>query len=115
MNLQEIKSDIPIQCEKNLSALYESICDEYRRRLCEMWGFDFKDSYWIPDNRIGEVVAICDGEYTFGMEDLRYFVENDTSYEDFSEWWRYNLVNPKRQINAYSWFALGARPEILTK
>lgn len=96
-----------------LKQTYEWCCNEYRRRLCEMWGFDIDDSYWIPTNLAGEVVAVCDGEYTFGMEDLRYFVENNTSFDDFSEWWQYNLVNPKRQINAYAWFVLNCRPEIL--
>lgn len=116
MNLQEIKKDLPIQCLKNLQALYEMTCEEYRRRICEQWGYDIYYSYWIPTDRVGEVLAINDCMYSLSMDDVRMFVERGTSYEDFSEWWEHIVTNDYGQnpcINAYSWFTLGARPEIL--
>lgn len=116
MNLQEIKNDLPIQCVKNLQALYEMTCEEYRRRLCEQWGYDIYYSDWIPSYRVGEVLAINDCQYSLSMDDVRMFVERGTSYEDFSEWWEHIVTNDYGQkpcISAYSWFVLNCRPEIL--
>lgn len=99
-----------------LKSIYEQCCEEYRRRLNEQWQLDVKDSWWIPTNRIGEVLALCDCEYSLSMGDVRYFVEHETSFEDFEEWRNYIFNNENRPfINAYSWFELGCRPEDLNK
>lgn len=97
-----------------LKSTYEQCCEEYRRRINEQWQLDIKDSWWIPTNSIGEVLALCDCEYSLSMSDVKYFVEHETSFEDFEEWWNYNLEN-ERQINCYSWFELGCRTEDLDK
>lgn len=93
---------------------YEQCCEEYRRRLCEMWDLDIHDSWWVPSDRIGDTLVLNDLEITLDMDNVRLFVDNNISYEDFMKWWEYNLTdNPF--ICARAWFTMGARPEILTK
>lgn len=98
-----------------LKQLYEYCCEEYRRRLNAQWNFDIKDSWWVAD-RVGETLALCDLEYSLGMEDVRLFVDNNVSYEDFKEWWNYNLDAfnyANHPISSHSWFVLNCRPENL--
>ena len=96
-----------------LKGAYEEICNEYRRRLNEQWQLDIKDSWWIPSDRIGMTLALCDLEYSLGMEDVRLFVELETPYEDFNEWWNHCLGDTKYHINAYNYFVNGCRPKDL--
>lgn len=98
---------------------YERVCEEYRWRLNEQWGFDVKDSWWVPEDRPGSVLILCDLEYSLGMDDVRLMVDYGVSYDDFVEWWEYCLncgfEDCKGAISAYSWFVRGLRPEDLQK
>ncbi len=99
--------------DAELKATFESCCEEYRRRLNEQLGFDIKDSWWIPTERIGEVLALCDCEYSLNIENVRILVEAGVSYDEFIEWWEYNLDainNEQHNINAWTWFVRGFRP-----
>lgn len=89
-----------------LSEVYNEVCEEYRRRLCKQWDLDIKQTWWIPTDRVGEVLALNDCEFSLGMADVRMFVEQNISYERFIEWWDYTIDG--QGINAYSWFVLGA-------
>lgn len=98
-----------------LKKLYEYCCEEYRRRLNAQWDFDIKDSWWVADI-VGGTLCLCDLEYSLDMEDVRLFVDNGIPFENFLEWWNYNLYAfnyAKHPINSHSWFILGARPENL--
>lgn len=115
MTTDSIIAQIELQSHQGLPKVYEGICEEYRRRLCDQWDLDIKDSWWVAD-RVGETLAVCDLEYSLGMEDVRLFVDNNVTYENFKEWWNYNLDAfnyAKHPINSHSWFVLGARPENL--
>lgn len=116
MNLEQIKSDLPIQCEKNLSSLYEMVCDEYRRRLCEMWKIPFDESWWVAD-KIGEGLFLCDCNIPLDMPMLRYIVENNVPEGDWIQWCDFvdSEIFAGRnipRINFYHWMK-GARPEML--
>lgn len=90
-----------------LAEVYNEVCEEYRRRLCKQWGLDIKQTWWIPSDRVGEILALNDLEFSLGMADVRMFVEQNISYEEFVKWWTYNEENfmlNERQINAYTWF-----------
>ena len=93
-----------------LSLSYEQVCEEYRLRLCNQFGIDWHDTYWILD-RIGGVLDI-QSYYAIDMDELRYIVDYSMSFEDFEEWYEQlaNMDNANR-INIRSWL-MGARPEL---
>lgn len=98
-----------------LKAVYEACCEKYRKRLHQQWGLDIRDSWWVAD-QIGDVLILNDCEYSLGMDDVRYFVDSKTSFEDFEEWWNYNMdefykEDEGRPVNVYSWFVNGYRPK----
>lgn len=100
MEVNEIRLDR--MGNEYLSAVYDEVCEEYRRRLCKQWDLDIKQTWWIPSDRVGEVLALNDCEFSLGMADVRMFVEQNISYEEFIKWWDYNME--QGDINAYSWF-----------
>ena len=56
-----------------LSLSYEQVCEEYRLRLCNQFGIDWHDTYWILD-RIGGGLDIIE-YYVIDMDELRYIVD----------------------------------------
>lgn len=88
---------------------YESICEEYRRRINMQWGLDYKDSWW-PKDDVGSTLILNDCEFSLGMTDVILFVDGNISYEDFTDWWYYTLDENNENVNAYSWFIAGYRP-----
>lgn len=117
MTTDSIINQASMQSSKGLAKVYEGICEIYRQRLCEQWDIDIKNTFWVAD-RIGEVLCVNDIEFSFGMEDLRGIVDMAISYEDYGEFFRYNLDAynyATHPINFYSWFVLGARPKDLKK
>lgn len=100
-----------------LKKMYESCCEEYRKRLCEAWEIPFKESWWMAD-RVGEGLFLADCWMPLYMQELRYVVENNVTHEAWMEYCDFvesgiNDGNEHPRINFYSWFSLNARPEIL--
>lgn len=98
-----------------LKAVYEACCEEYRKRIHQQWGLDIRDSWWVVD-KIGDGLILNDCEYSLDMDDVRYFVDYKTSFEDFVEWWNYVLDESEKEdeellIGIYSWFVKGNRPK----
>lgn len=115
MTEDSLKFQISQSNNATLKAVYEHCCEEYRRRLCEMWELGLDYSWWVVD-RPGDVLCLNDVEYSLSMDDVRYFVDGNISYSDFAEWWDYNLEESykgenARCINCYSWFINNARPK----
>lgn len=98
-----------------LRRVYKDVCDEYRRRLCEMWDFPFEESWWFSD-RIGSGLFLADFWNSIDMEELRYIVENNVTEESWLEYCDFleSEINADRKprINLFSWFK-GMRPEML--
>lgn len=116
MTTDSIINQIKLQSPKGLAKTYEGICEEYRKRLCDQWDLNVNESYWIPSDRPGTILALCDLEYSLRMEDVRLFVDLCTSYEDFCEYWDYLFKCVHAYpINAFSWFVNGLRPKDLKK
>jgi len=115
MTTDSIIKQIAMQTPQGLAAVYEGICEVYRKRLCEQWDIDIRDTFWVAD-RIGEVLCVNDIEFSFGMEELRGIVDMAITYEDYSEFFKYNIDAynyATHPINFHSWFRLGARPKDL--
>lgn len=106
-------NQIKIANNKTLKLAYETCCEEYRKRLCEMWELWHKDTWWIPTDRTGEILALQDLEYSLSMSDVIMFVNKEISFKDFEEWWNYNdnRTPVEGYVNAYSWFEKGYRPK----
>ena len=100
----------------SLQAMYEACCDEYRRRLCELWEVPFDESWWVAD-KTGEELCIADAPWGLDMQMIRYIVEKSVDHKSFMEWWDFVESDihdghcPPR-INFYSWMR-GLRPEML--
>ena len=93
-----------------LSLSYEQVCEEYRLRLCNQFGIDWNDTYWIV-GRVGGVLDI-QSYYAIDMDELRYIVDNSMTFEDFEEWYnQWIYTDNKNRINLRSWL-MGARPEL---
>ena len=93
-----------------LSLSYEQACEEYRLRLCNQFGIDWNDTYWIA-GRVGGVLDI-QSYYAIDMDELRYIVDNSMTFEDFEEWYEQWMdTENENRINIRSWL-MGARPEL---
>lgn len=115
MTTESICYQVRMANNDTLKSVFEHCCEEYRRRLCEQWELGFDFSWWVV-NRPGDVLCLNDMEYSLGMDDVRYFVDNNISYSEFTEWWDYNLEESykgdgAKHINCYSWFINNARPK----
>lgn len=97
----------------NLKSTYEACCEEYRRCINEQWELNIRDSWWIPTDRAGMTLALCDLEYSLSMEDVRLMVDLGISYKDFNDWWNHCLSDDPEDyhINAYNWFVNKCRPK----
>lgn len=107
---------IELQPIYELKASYELICQEYVRRLCELWEVYPEEAWWVSD-RIGTELCIADAPWGLGMDDIMYIVENKVTLSAFVEWWDFvekEISNGERlpRINFRSWF-MGARPKDL--
>lgn len=100
-----------------LKNMYESICEEYRRRLCEQWNIPVDESWWHGD-AIGEGLFIADWWMSLSINEIRYVVDN---YISEAQWMEYcdfyeseiNSGNDHPRISFYSWFVRGCRPKDL--
>lgn len=72
-----------------LSLSYESVCEEYRLRLCNQFGIDWHDTYWIAD-RIGDLLDVnC--YYVIDMDSLKFVVDSGMTFDEFDEWYENKL------------------------
>ena len=84
---------------------YKKACDDLAELVNEQLFDGCRDWYWIGD----EVGGACDFEETdvLNPEDMVRIIENNMSYDEYSEWREANLAN-ERKINLLSWLK-GAR------
>lgn len=72
-----------------LRECYEYTCDQYARKFCEMYDYDYDDSCWWAASEVGGVFVVNDLAYTLDMNDLIYAVDHQVSKKDFDEWLEY--------------------------
>lgn len=104
------KNNYTLHSPQLLKEHYAEICEEYGRRLNELWE---TDGEWIND---------YDGRYScFDVADcfvsnfeIRYIVDNGIGFDDFEEWYYYDeamrygieLGKPEAAcVNIDTWFA----------
>lgn len=101
----------------NLRTIYEDCCEEYRRRLCKLWGYHVADSYWMGDV-VGESLFVGDWIWALDMTQIVYCVQYNVSVEAILEYQSFveDDLSAGRQfprINFRSWFEMNCRPENL--
>ena len=75
--------------QEHLSLSYEQICEEYRLRLCNQFGIDWHDTYWII-YRIGDLLDVnC--YYVIDMDSLKFVVDSGMTFDEFDEWYTKQL------------------------
>lgn len=118
MTTDSIINQIKLQSPKGLAKVYEGACEEYRKRLCDAWGFPFGESWWYGDE-IGGGLFLADWWMPLDIQELRYVVANGVTHEAWMEYCDFveseiNNGKERPRINFRSWF-MGARPKDLEK
>lgn len=107
------KNDIEKADNEYLGRIFNWVCDEYAKRLCEKYGWYFEDCFWVADLRAG-VFCASDMEYSLSLEEVKLLVDNDVPYSKFVKWWDYNYMmhmaiqnNPNdeslHEVNLWAW------------
>lgn len=73
--------------KKHLKEQWEAVCNGYLLELANMWELDSFYGYWIG-NEIGGVYSYGDSIF-INIDDIRYCVENNVSYETYQDWQEY--------------------------
>ena len=74
--------------KRQLKEQWKQACNGYLAELLRMWKLDAFYAYWIGDD-VGGVLDYGGGDFTIGMDDMRYCVENDVTQEQYIEWQEY--------------------------
>lgn len=117
MTTDSIINQIKLQSHSGLPKIYEAVCEEYRRRLCNAWEIPFDESWWHGDE-IGEGLFLADWWMPLDMQELRYVVDNGVTFEAWLEYCAFmesEIIkgNDRPRINFTSWFKFNARPKDL--
>lgn len=93
---------------------YENCCEEYRRKLCNMWGVIHKETRWI-DERVGWKLSVLYWKDPIPMDWVKWFVENGVTEEEWLAYLDYcsDVINSGKStpsISFYRWFDDGERP-----
>lgn len=92
------KNNYSLMDIQELDERFNSIADEYAKRLCEMYGWYFEDCFWVVDDRSG-TFCVSDIEYSLSLENIRLLVQKNVPFEEFQEWWDYNMLIHYAQVN----------------
>lgn len=113
MTEESLKAQVSISNNVTLKAVYEQCCEEYRRRLCEMWEIWFDNTSWQGGNDSFEhgslYIDLIGGVY-LDITQIRFIVDNNISCGAFLSYWDY-LSEHKYAPNMYNWFIKGLRPK----
>ena len=81
--------------KENIKKAYENACQDYLTQLLTDWGFyddDMKETcmgWWVGDE-IGGLFCLEDDIF-INMDDIRYCVDNDISFEIYQDFQDYNV------------------------
>jgi len=79
---------------KELKTNYEKAVQAYVINFCERVEIDFDG--WVG----GQVGTVgCFGDHYFDFHDIKYFVENDFTFEIMMRWYWFTAEHPKCYIN----------------
>lgn len=119
MTTESIINQIKLLPAKELPEVYECVCEEYRRRLCEQWNYRYNEAWWHGD-KIGEGLFLGDWWLPLDIQELRYVVDHNVTEDAWLEYCAFveseiNNEQERPRINFSSWFRFGARPKDLEK
>lgn len=99
-----------------LKQQFESVVDRYIRAFCAKHDFDVDYGSWIADDKGG---IYENADYFFGLEDIRYDIDNNLPEPMILEWYNATLdnyyVDKDYQMNLYSWHKGLRYPKPLTR
>ena len=87
-----------------LRQAYDKSCNDYVKSLCSNYEFCFDDATWIADD-IGGILEVND--FFLNMHEIIFCVDMNVIYDDFVEFYDYNLRASSLGLNAIniqSWF-----------
>jgi hypothetical protein len=73
---------------------YVRACNDYLYKLLDMWTIHWNDpddgfGWWVGDE-VGGIFCLEDDTF-ISMDDIRYCVDNEVSYDDYSDYLDYNV------------------------
>ena len=74
--------------KRQLKEQWKQACNGFLTELLRMWELDAYYAYWIGDV-VGGVLDYGGGDFTIGMDDIIYCVENDVTQEQYMKWQEY--------------------------
>lgn len=116
MTTESIINQIKLQSHLGLPKIYEAVCEEYSKRLCEAWNIPLEDTWWHGD-KIGGGLCLSGWWMSLDMEQLSYMVDNCVAEDEWFEYCDFveseiNNGLDRPRINFHSWF-MGLRPKDL--
>lgn len=104
----------PMSPSMRLHKTYTDCCEDYRRRLCDMWGVIHSETRWI-DGRVGWDLSVLYWKDPIPMHWVAWFVENCVTEDEWLSYLDYcdNEINSGKStpsISFYRWFDDGERP-----
>lgn len=103
-------NQIKIANNEGLKLAYETCCEEYGKRLCEMWGFDKEYVWWTPTGT-HDFLALNDQEIIIREDEVRLVVDYNIPYKDFMEYYEFQIYHNNHCPSARHWLVDGYRPE----
>ena len=83
--MKEINEDV----KRHLKRQYENACNDYLVELANMWEIhNIGYGFWVGGD-VGGTYSFNDDILFIDMNNLRYCVENDVLYDEYSEWLEY--------------------------
>lgn len=73
---------------------FEQAATTYALLFCAKHRFDAKDAFWVNDD-IGEVLST--NELFFGLDVIRYDIDNDLPEHILMAWYESNLENSRKE------------------
>lgn len=88
-----------------LNKAYEKACNDILKAFSEEYEVQVDEQDWVAGD-VGGIVGLCQSEYFFNFEDLRYMLNNAIPFTEFLKWWDYSAevgVLGLKGMNFKSW------------
>ncbi|MBR1732948.1 MAG: hypothetical protein IJ729_04315 [Alloprevotella sp.] len=69
-----------------LRLMFEAAADAYKDALIAVWGLRGTGCWWVAGDVGG---LLCFDDWSIGLDDMIYCVDNDVSYEEYVAWQDY--------------------------
>ena len=83
--------------KKQIKDNFARACEEYLKALCEMFEMPYEQDAWVAGD-IGTIA--CVGDYFISMDEIRYIVDNDITFDEYLQYYDYCLEAHEYGITA---------------